>query len=70
MYFFQPENYINMDETHMYFDMVAEHTYDEVGSKNVLAPTTRQEKLRLTVVLTITASGKKLKPMTVFKNLQ
>ena len=59
-----------MDETPMYFDIAADHTYDVVGSKDVLATTTGHEKLRFTVVLTVTASGRKLKPMIIFKNLQ
>ena len=59
-----------MDETLMYFDMSADHTYDDIGCKDVLVKTTGHDKLRFTVVLTITASGKKLKPMIIFKNLQ
>ena len=65
-----PRNIINMDETPMYFDMGADTTYAPKGSKDVLITTTGYDKLRLTVVLTITASGGKLSPMIIFKNLK
>lgn len=59
-----------MDETPMYFDMCHDTTYAPKGSKDVTIKTTGYSKLRFTVVLTISGSGKKLKPMIIFKNLQ
>lgn len=66
----KPQNVINMDETPMYFDMASDTTYAPVGSKDVLVKTTGHEKLRFTVVLTVTASGSRLRPMLIFKNLK
>lgn len=54
----------------MYFDMGSEQTYEEIGAKDVLATTTGHDKLRFTVVLTVSAAGKKLKSMIIFKNLK
>lgn len=65
-----PQNVINMDETPLYFDMASATTYDQTGTKDVLIKTTGYEKLRFTVVLSITASGKRLEPMLIFKNLK
>lgn len=63
-------NVLNMDETPMYFDMASDKTYAPVGAKDVLVKTTGHDKLRFTVVLTVSASGVKLKPMIIFKNLK
>ena len=65
-----PKNIINMDETPMYFDMGSGITYDTQGSKDVLSKNTGYDKLRFTVVLSITAEGGKLDPMIIFKNLK
>lgn len=58
-----------MDETPVYFDMASDKTYTDMGAKDVLVNTSGYDKLRFTVVLTVTASGRKLKPMLIFKNL-
>lgn len=58
---------LNMDETPVYLDMVSNTTLDIRGAKEVLVQTTGQEKQRVTVVLTVTAAGTKLKPMVIFK---
>ena len=57
-------------ETPMCFDMSADHTCDDIGCKDVLVKTTRHDILWFTIVLTITASRKKLQMMIIFKNLQ
>ena len=54
----------------MYFDMGSDNSYAPIGSKDVLIKTTGHDKLRFTVVLTITATGGKLPPMITFKNLK
>lgn len=65
-----PSNIINMDETPVYFDMASSTTYQDTGAKDVLIKTTGYEKMRFTVVLSVTASGKRLDPMLIFKNLK
>jgi len=60
----------NMDETPVYFDMPSSSTYDLRGVKFVPAKTTGNHKLRFTVVLSMTADGRKLPPMIIFKNLK
>ena len=59
-----------MDETPVYFDMSGGFTLTTKGSKDVLQKTTGHDKLRFTVVLCVSASGKELPPMIIFKNLK
>ena len=60
----------NMDETPFWFDLPSTATIDMEGVKTVKAKTTGHEKLRFTVVLTALSSGRKLRPMIIFKNLK
>ena len=60
----------HMDEVPMYFDMPSSRTIDFTGIKTVRARTTGYEKLRFSVALTILSSGKKLRPLIIFKNLK
>lgn len=60
----------NMDETPVYFDMPRSRTFDTRGVKTVKCKTTGHEKMRFTVVLTITADGRKLPPMIIWKGLK
>lgn len=60
----------NMDETPVYFDMPGGRSFDVRGVKTVKCKTTGYEKMRFTAVLTITADGKKLPPMIIFKGLK
>jgi hypothetical protein len=62
-----PDLIINMDETPVYMDMVGNTTLAKRGEKEVLIQTTGHEKQRMTVVLAVTLSGKKLRPMIIFK---
>ena len=57
----------NMDKTPMYFDMTSNKTVERKGAKTVSVRTTGAEKRHLTVVLTVTADGKMLPPMIIFK---
>ena len=59
-----------MDETPVYFDMAGGVTHTIHGSKDVLQKTTGHDKTRFTVVLAISATGAKLPPMLIFKNLK
>ena len=56
-----------MDETACWMDMPSSTTLQEKGSKDVPIRTTGHEKDRFTVCLTAKPSGKKLKPLIVFK---
>ncbi|KAK0134673.1 TBC1 domain family member 13 [Merluccius polli] len=61
----QVKNIIAMDETAVWFDMVASTTVDTRGARSVPLKTTGHEKSHFTVVLA--ADGTKLKPYVVFK---
>jgi hypothetical protein len=50
----------NADETPVFFYMQANTTVDTKGSKSVLVKTTGHEKLRITVMLSVLADGRKL----------
>ena len=54
----------------MYFDMAHDTTHAPIGAKDVAVSTTGYSKLRFTVVLTISAAGRRHKPMIIFKNLK
>ena len=60
---------INMDEVPMTFDAPMTRTVTNTGDKTVTITTTGHEKTHFTVVLACTASGKKLKPMVIFKRI-
>ena len=64
------KNIANMDETSVWFDLSNTKTYDFCGVKTVKSKTTGHEELRYTVVLCAMGDGRKLKPMTIFKNLK
>jgi hypothetical protein len=49
----------NADETPVFFDMPANTTVDTKGSKSVLNKTTGHGKLRITVMLSVLADGRK-----------
>jgi hypothetical protein len=57
----------NADETPVFFDMLANTTVDIKGSKSVLVKTTGHEKLRITVMLSVLADGRKLTPFVILK---
>lgn len=57
----------NADETAVYLDMPRPTTVNEVGAKEVTIRTTGHEKLRVTVMLCITADGRKLPPYLILK---
>jgi hypothetical protein len=55
------------NETPVFFDMVANTTVDTKGSKSVLVKTTGHEKLRITVMLSVLADGRKPTPFVILK---
>ena len=57
----------NMDEVPMSFDAPYSRTVDTTGAESIPVSTTGHEKTGFTVVLACSETGKKLKPMVVFK---
>ena len=57
----------NMDKSPTQFDMPSNRTVSKTGKKTVKIRTTGNEKNHLTVVLTCTGDGSKLKPLVIFK---
>jgi hypothetical protein len=57
----------NEDETPLYFDMPTNMTIEGKGEKSVIIRTTGCEKQHCTMMLTITANGRKLLPYMIFK---
>ena len=58
---------INMDQTPVFFLMVPRTTLDHVGARTVNVRTSTNSTMRVTVAVTVTASGKMLPPLIVFK---
>jgi hypothetical protein len=56
-----------MDQTPVYQAMDVGRTIDVVGARTVNLRTSANDSQRVTVAVTITASGKQLKSMIVFK---
>ena len=61
------DSIVNMDETPIYFEMVNKTTIDKIGNKNIVVNTLGLEKKKISLILSITASGYKLKPLMIFK---
>lgn len=57
----------NMGEISISLDMPSGFTVDLKGSSDVRIATTGGEKCNLTVILSVTANGGKLKPLVIFK---
>jgi hypothetical protein len=58
---------VNAHETAIYLDMPPNYTLEKKGVKEVLLKTTGCEKLRLTVMLSATADGRKLPSLLILK---
>ena len=63
----QADRVFNMDKVPMSFDAPYSRTVDETGAESIPVSTTGHEKTGFTVVLVCSESGKKLKPMVIFK---
>ena len=60
----------NMDETPLWFDMPGETTITCTGQRSVPVCTTGNGKSSYTVVLSVMADSRKLKPFVVFKGVR
>ena len=58
----------NIDETPIFLNMVSKKTIHFKGKKTITIKTTNQEKVRVSLLLTITAEGGKLPPLFIFKS--
>ncbi|GJP59880.1 hypothetical protein CLOP_g15673 [Closterium sp. NIES-67] len=62
-----PWNMINADQTHVFLEMLYERTLNQHGSHSVQIRSVGYEKERLIVMLAVSATGRKLPPMVIFK---
>lgn len=67
-YNFDLKNIINCDETVVCLNNPANKTIIKKGTKSVNVKTIKREKMRITVLLTITGEGKFLPPFLIFKD--
>ena len=58
---------INMDETELQLNMTFHKTVHKVGTKRISIKTQRQEKCRISVILSIYSKGEKLKTLIILK---
>ena len=58
---------LNMDQTPIFFDMSTGRTLSAAGERTVNGRTSSSSTLRVTVAVSVTASGNFLKPLVVFK---
>ncbi|KAG3112930.1 hypothetical protein PI125_g7806 [Phytophthora idaei] len=56
-----------MDETALYFEDPKRQTVDVIGSRHVVLKSTGFASMRVTVVLAVSALGKKLTPLVIWK---
>ena len=66
-YNFEVQNIINCDETSVCLNNPTNKTITKQGNKTVNCKTLKREKMRITVLLTITGDGKFLPPFIIFK---
>jgi hypothetical protein len=57
----------NMDEVPISFDMAGNYTVEKIGTQDIKITTTGHEKCFFTVVLCVTADGRKCDPLAIFK---
>jgi hypothetical protein len=62
-----PDFIINMDQTPVFHAMDFRMTIDRVGTRTVNLRTSAADSKRVTVAVTVTASGRRVKQMVVFK---
>jgi hypothetical protein len=62
-----PDYIINMDQTPVFHAMDFRTTIDRVGARTVNLRTFASDSKRVTVAVTVTASGRRVKQMVVFK---
>ncbi len=64
------EDIYNMDETPLRFNMPTSRTLDFTGASTIHVKTSSSEKRGFTVVLCVSATGRKLKPLIIFKGVR
>ena len=62
-----PDYIVNMDQTPIFFSVIPGTTLEQVGVRSVNMQTSTSSTVRVTIAVTITASGKSLTPMMVYK---
>jgi hypothetical protein len=62
-----PDWIINMDQTAVNHAVETKKTIDRVGARTINLRAAANDSKRVTVAVTITASGRRVKPMVVFK---
>ncbi|KAJ0401148.1 hypothetical protein P43SY_004355 [Pythium insidiosum] len=62
-----PSQTVLMDETAVYFEDARDQTVDVTGSRHVVVRSTGFASMRITVILAITAAGRKLAPVLIWK---
>ena len=65
---FDLDKTVLMDETAVFFEDLRNTTVDVTGSRHVVVRSTGFASMRVTVVLAVTASGRKLTPLVIWKN--
>ncbi|OWZ21105.1 hypothetical protein PHMEG_0004400 [Phytophthora megakarya] len=58
---------ILMDETAVYFEDARTNTVDDIGARHIVVRSTGFASMRITVMLAVTASGRKLPPCLIWK---
>ncbi|GMF21507.1 unnamed protein product [Phytophthora lilii] len=58
---------ILMDETAVYFEDARTQTVDVLGARHIVLRSTGYASMRITVILAVTASGRKLPPVLIWK---
>ena len=64
------KNIVNMDETALMYNMPFNKTIHKIGQKTITIATQKQEKSRISCILSINAEGNILKPYIIFKGAQ
>ena len=67
LYDIKKENIINLDETALQYNMPFHKTIHKIGAKTITIKTQRQEKSRISLILSIAGDGSKLIPYVIFK---
>jgi len=63
------ENIVNMDETALMYNMPFNKIIYKIGARTVTISTQKQEKARISCILSINATGKTLMPYIIFKGV-
>ena len=64
------KNIVNVDETALMYNMPFNKTIHKIGQKTITIATQKQEKSRISCILSINAEGNILKPYIIFKGAQ